>query len=357
MLSAEVRKVIALAMDERNERGIRTPLDLLREVKALDTEEAHRFVDVMRAFRPRIIVNDVRTAEDIRLGFSVRSVCRKYFAIDAEYLGYVNHDSARARSVRARRPLVDSDPRSDAAVYLARIARKLIAPRLEAADEASRSEPKAMRSQGGMKPLTEQDYYETLDVARSAGFEDIERAYRLAATPIARTRSRATRCSRSATSSSCASGSRSPTGSSSTRDARAYDRSSPRSVAARCAGAARAATSPQRDVRPAAPVLAPLDALDELERRGRVDRRAAAARAAAPGHRARRDHEDHQGEPDLLTFIEDERFDGLPARSTCAASWWVMRMSRPRREAGRGELPAALRRAPRAEQAPLFSRK
>jgi flagellar biosynthesis protein FlhG len=132
MLSPEVRKVVSMAMDERNERGIRTPLDLLREVKALDTEEAHRFVDVMRAFRPRIIVNDVRTAEDIRLGFAVRSVCRKYFAIDAEYLGYVNHDSAARASVRARRPLVDSDPRSDAAVYLARIARKLIAPRIVA---------------------------------------------------------------------------------------------------------------------------------------------------------------------------------------------------------------------------------
>ena len=125
MLSNDVRKVIGLAMDERNERGIRTPLDLLREVKAIDSEEAHRFVEVMRAFRPRIIVNDVRSAEDIRLGFSVRSVCRKYFAIDAEYLGYVNHDAAARASVRARRPLVDSDPRSDAAVYLARIARKL----------------------------------------------------------------------------------------------------------------------------------------------------------------------------------------------------------------------------------------
>jgi flagellar biosynthesis protein FlhG len=136
MLSGDVRKVVALAMDERNERGIRTPLDLLREVKALDTAEAHRFVEVMRAFRPRIVVNDVRTAEDIRLGFAVRSVCRKYFAIDAEYLGYVNHDSAARASVRARRPLVDSDPRSDAAVYLARIARKLIAPRLEASSEA-----------------------------------------------------------------------------------------------------------------------------------------------------------------------------------------------------------------------------
>jgi flagellar biosynthesis protein FlhG len=139
MLSADVRKVVAMAMDERNERGIRTPLDLLREVKALDTEEAHRFVDVMRAFRPRIIVNEVRTAEDIRLGFAVRSVCRKYFAIDADYLGYVNHDAAARASVRARRPLVDSDPRSDAAVYLARIARKLIAPRIDADAEGARA--------------------------------------------------------------------------------------------------------------------------------------------------------------------------------------------------------------------------
>jgi flagellar biosynthesis protein FlhG len=131
MLSGEVREVVGMAMDERNERGIRTPLDLLREVKAIDSDEAQRFVQVMRAFRPRIIVNDVRTAEDIRLGFAVRSVCRKYFAIDAEYLGYVNHDAGARASVRARRPLVDSDPRSDASVYLARIARKLIAPRTD----------------------------------------------------------------------------------------------------------------------------------------------------------------------------------------------------------------------------------
>jgi len=58
-------------------------------------------------------------------GFSVASVCRKYFGIDAEYIGYVNHDEAARRSVRARQPLVDAHPRSDAARYLARVARKL----------------------------------------------------------------------------------------------------------------------------------------------------------------------------------------------------------------------------------------
>jgi flagellar biosynthesis protein FlhG len=129
MVSHDVRSVVTLAMDERNERGIRTPIDLLREIQAIDAAEGARFVETMRAFRPRIIINDVRTAEDIKLGFSVRSVCRKYFGIDAEYLGYINHDESARRSVRARRPLVTAHPRSDASIYIARIARKLLVPR------------------------------------------------------------------------------------------------------------------------------------------------------------------------------------------------------------------------------------
>ena len=50
----------ASAMDQRNERGIRTPHDLLREVQAMDPEDARRFVETMRAMRPRIVVNEVR---------------------------------------------------------------------------------------------------------------------------------------------------------------------------------------------------------------------------------------------------------------------------------------------------------
>jgi len=133
MVSHDVRKVVNLAMDERNERGVRTPLDLLREIQAIDAIEGARFVETMRAFRPRIVVNEVRTAEDIKLGFSVRSVCHKYFGINAEYLGYINYDEAVHRSVRARRPLVDAEPRSDAAIYIARLARKLLKPSVAAA--------------------------------------------------------------------------------------------------------------------------------------------------------------------------------------------------------------------------------
>ena len=126
MVGHGVRKLVTEAMDQRNERGIRNPIDLLREIETIDPQEGARFVETMRSFRPRIIVNGVRTAEDVKLGFAVSSVCRKYFGIEADYLGYVNHDEAARRSVSARRPVVESASSSDAAIYLQRIARKLI---------------------------------------------------------------------------------------------------------------------------------------------------------------------------------------------------------------------------------------
>jgi MinD-like ATPase involved in chromosome partitioning or flagellar assembly len=71
-------------------------------------------------------VNGVRTAEDVKLGFAVSSVCKKYFGIDAEYLGYVNYDDEARRSVSMRRPIVDLHNDADVSIYLQRIARKLI---------------------------------------------------------------------------------------------------------------------------------------------------------------------------------------------------------------------------------------
>ncbi len=127
MVGHDVRRLVAQAMDQRNERGIRTPLDLLREVEELDPREGARFVEAMRQMRPKLIVNEVRSAQDIKLGFAVSKVCHRYFGVEAEYLGYVNHDEAVRKSIVARKPLIEFAPTCDAAIYLQRIARKLIA--------------------------------------------------------------------------------------------------------------------------------------------------------------------------------------------------------------------------------------
>jgi len=126
MKKHEVRDRIREAMDQRNQRGIRSPLDLLREVESMDPGEGRRFVATMRRFRPRIVVNEVTTSEDVKLGFAVRSVCRKFFGIDADYIGYINRDPLVHQSVLRRRLVVEEHPRSDVAIYLQRIARKLM---------------------------------------------------------------------------------------------------------------------------------------------------------------------------------------------------------------------------------------
>ena len=128
MVSQALRDLITEAMDPHNEGGIRTPQDLLREVEMTDPAEGARFVRAMGEFHPRILVNGVRSAEDVRLGFSIASVCRRYFGAEVDYLGYVNHDEAVRLSVAAREPLVTYAQQADAAIYLNRIARKISGP-------------------------------------------------------------------------------------------------------------------------------------------------------------------------------------------------------------------------------------
>jgi flagellar biosynthesis protein FlhG len=150
MVGHGVRQLVTLAMDQRNERGIRTPLDLLREIEATDTAEARRFVETMRVFKPRVIVNGARTAEDVKLGFAVSSVCKKYFGIDAEYLGYVNYDEEARRSVSMRRPIVDLHSEADVSIYLQRIARKLLGlPSTSVAPAAEESRSADRRGDAG----------------------------------------------------------------------------------------------------------------------------------------------------------------------------------------------------------------
>lgn len=126
LLSEEGRERVDQALDPLNERGIRTPLDLLREVQTLDAAEGRRFLEAASRFRPALLVNQVRSVGDIKLGFQVASVCQKYFGVEAEYLGYVNFDTAVHEAVVERRPVVRAYPESDASVYLRRVAGKLL---------------------------------------------------------------------------------------------------------------------------------------------------------------------------------------------------------------------------------------
>ncbi len=108
----EVRPMIDMAMDQKNPLGIRSPSDLVREVTRYNSDLGLLLRHEISLFKPKLIINQARTQTDIDIGFSIKSVCKKYFGIDLEYLGYLDYDSAVWQSVRRKRPLVLEFPNS-----------------------------------------------------------------------------------------------------------------------------------------------------------------------------------------------------------------------------------------------------
>jgi len=125
VFSSSVKTLIDDAMDRKNEMGIRNPHDLIKAVGQINEEDAQRIAKEVEAFRPNLILNQVRSKKDVEIGFSIRSACLKYFGIRLHYLGYVVYDQEVSHSVRRKRPLVLENSRSRAAQCVMEIASKL----------------------------------------------------------------------------------------------------------------------------------------------------------------------------------------------------------------------------------------
>lgn len=125
--SRSVRMLIDSAMDFRNEMGIQNPHDLIDAVKVLDQEAAKMLTKEIEAFQPNLILNQVWTKQDVEIGFSIRSACKKYFGIRLHYLGYIVYDQDVGHSIRRRRPFILEDVhfQSKASQCIKEIASKL----------------------------------------------------------------------------------------------------------------------------------------------------------------------------------------------------------------------------------------
>ena len=125
--SRSVKMLIDSAMDFRNEMGIQNPYDLIDAVKGLDQEAAEMLMKEIEAFQPNLILNQVWTKQDVEIGFSIRSACKKYFGIHLHYLGYIVYDQEVSHSIRRRNPLVleNSHAQSKASQCIKEIATRL----------------------------------------------------------------------------------------------------------------------------------------------------------------------------------------------------------------------------------------
>lgn len=58
----------------------------------------------------RLILNGTRSHQDQQLGYSIKSVCNKYFDLSINYTGYIDYDNAVWQSIRNRKPFLIEMP-------------------------------------------------------------------------------------------------------------------------------------------------------------------------------------------------------------------------------------------------------
>lgn len=123
----EIEPMIEEAMNAKlSSGGTTSPADLVRKISEMNPEIGMRIKNEMAHFRPNLIINQVRSQADIDIGYSIQSICRKYFGIEMTFPGYLDYDQSVWQSVRKRKPLLIEYPNSKLVNNFDRIVTRLI---------------------------------------------------------------------------------------------------------------------------------------------------------------------------------------------------------------------------------------
>lgn len=124
---AEIEPLINESMNAKlTAGGTTSPADLIRKISEINPEVGMRVKEEMADFRPNLIINQVRSQADIDIGYSIQSICRKYFGIEMTFPGYLDYDQSVWQSVRKRKPLLIEFPNSKLVSNFDRIVNRLI---------------------------------------------------------------------------------------------------------------------------------------------------------------------------------------------------------------------------------------
>lgn len=109
---------------EGEERDIRMAVN---EISAINGESARTAEEALDAFRPRVVMNMGRTAQDIRLGGRLRQVVQKNLNTTVEFIAYLPQDDLASRSPLERSPTLLRYPGCPYANAVHKCAARLIA--------------------------------------------------------------------------------------------------------------------------------------------------------------------------------------------------------------------------------------
>ncbi len=121
----EVRSFLERITESKNEESPRTPAELVSEISEINLQAGETLKFEISNFNPKLILNQVRTPTDVRMGFSMGAASKKYFGVGLGYVGFVEHDNYVIQSIRQRRPVIVQYPDSTATNCIVRIGQNI----------------------------------------------------------------------------------------------------------------------------------------------------------------------------------------------------------------------------------------
>lgn len=112
---------------EYRHRKMRKPFSFRQYLKDHDGFVPAHF-EALNAQPIRLVINTSRSQANSDLGYSIRSVCHKFYDLGLDYLGAIDFDNAVWQSARNREPVLISQPFTPLAGQFLTVCKHLIAP-------------------------------------------------------------------------------------------------------------------------------------------------------------------------------------------------------------------------------------
>lgn len=103
-----------------------TPAELIDKVIEINEEKGLLLKAEIEKLSPKLVINQARTQADVDIGHSMKIICKKYFGIQLDYVGYLDYDATVWQSVKKRKPLLMEFPNSTLVNSFDRIVHRLL---------------------------------------------------------------------------------------------------------------------------------------------------------------------------------------------------------------------------------------
>jgi len=100
------KEIVEQMWERREEYNIKSLRELMDRIRDSFSYVGDIIDSVLSNFKIYLILNKIRSSDDILIGSSMKSIFVKYLGVDTKFVGFIEYDDSVWRSVRERRPFM-----------------------------------------------------------------------------------------------------------------------------------------------------------------------------------------------------------------------------------------------------------